>query len=113
VRTLFRVTLFTALAHLGGAALADPPQVFVPSPPGVIPGPVIIQAPAAAYPPAFYRPNPYAVWQGYGVSRQGWFRPRVIYSPGYGPAFYAATGEPYPWLSTHPSWYVPYAGNSP
>ena len=24
------------------------------------------------YPPPFYRPSAYAVWQGYGVSRLGW-----------------------------------------
>jgi hypothetical protein len=112
VRALLSLAVLTALAHLGAPALADPipPRPLVVfTPPGGLPV-AGIPAPLITYPPPQALPNPYGVWQGYAPSRQGWFRPRVIYQP-YGYPFYAATGEPYPWVGTHPSWFIPYAGN--
>ncbi len=53
--------------------------------------------PVAAAPLAvdFVRPNPYDVWQLYGVDRFGYFRPRVVpTSTGYR---YLFNGSPFPW----------------
>jgi len=56
--------------------------------------------PVVEVPPAFCRPNRYAVWQYYDVDRQGRFRPLVINSP-YG-AYYLYNGEPYYWVPIYP-----------
>ena len=50
--------------------------------------------------PMYYRTSHYAVWQFYGVDRQGRFRPRVIWGP-HG-AYYLDNGQPFPWVTTHP-----------
>jgi hypothetical protein len=55
------------------------------------------------------RTSRYAVWQNYGVDRQGIFRPRVLYTPDG--AFYTIDGRPYPWLTTHPLYWMPYASD--
>ena len=55
------------------------------------------------------RVNRYAVWQNYAVDRQGYFRPRVIYTPDG--AFYYYDGRPYLFLSTHPLNFMPYASD--
>jgi hypothetical protein len=48
-----------------------------------------------------------SVWQLYGVDITGRFRPRVIHSP-YG-AYYLYNFAPYPWTTTNPLQYMPYA----
>jgi hypothetical protein len=61
--------------------------------------PVLIEPqpmPVMSFPP---RRSYYAVWDLYGVTPSGQFRPRVIYSP-HG-AYYLYNGEPYPWVTTH------------
>ena len=55
------------------------------------------------------RVNRYAIWQNYAVDRYGYFRPRVIYTPEG--AFYYYDGRPYPYLTTHPLNFMPYAGD--
>ena len=55
------------------------------------------------------RVNRYAIWQNYAVDRYGYFRPRVIYTPEG--AFYYHDGRPYPYLTTHPLNFMPYAGD--
>jgi hypothetical protein len=42
-----------------------------------------------------------------GVTQTGRYRPRVILSPGG--SYYYYNGEPYPWVSTHGSNFMPYA----
>jgi hypothetical protein len=58
---------------------------------------------------AWGRVNRYAVWQNFAVDRHGYFRPRVIYTPEG--AFYYYDGRPYPYLSTHPLNFMPYASD--
>jgi hypothetical protein len=79
------------------AAAADSPEPLPP--PRVLPQ-------ATAEPPVVTRCNPYDVWQFYGVDRQGFFRPVVVYSP-YGP-YYRYNGEPFPWAPTHQLDFMPY-----
>jgi hypothetical protein len=55
------------------------------------------------------RVNRYAIWQNYAVDRYGSFRARVIYTPEG--AFYYYDGRPYPYLTTHPLNFMPYAGD--
>jgi hypothetical protein len=54
----------------------------------------------------FPRRSYYAVWDLYGVSRNGHFRPRVIYAPQG--AYYLYNGEAYPWVTTHELDIMPY-----
>jgi hypothetical protein len=67
--------------------------------PGAVPGPVA--APVAPAMPLYYRRSAYEVWQYYGVDRQGYFKPLVIYPPG-GHAFNAYSGKPFPWAAVYP-----------
>jgi hypothetical protein len=62
---------------------------------GPVYGPPVMET-RPAYP---VRRNPYDVWQYYGVGHQGFFRPRVVYSP-YG-SYYLYNGQPYPWAPVH------------
>ena len=55
------------------AAAQDPPQDDPLPPPRVVAQP--IESPVILTPPAFVRPDRYAVWQNYGVDRRGRFRP--------------------------------------
>lgn len=64
-----------------------------------------VPAPVVLYP--IYRVSAYAVWDHYGVDRNGYFKPRVIATPAG--AFYSYTGKPYPWTSTNSRNYMPYA----
>lgn len=83
---------------------ADPPQETPLPAPRVVPHsgePVPIMLP-----PAFVRPDRYAVWQYYGVDRRGRFRPLVIGSP-HGP-YYLSTGKPYPFALLHSMNWLPY-----
>src|SRR5947209_8212483 len=78
------------LASLGLLAVplttwaAEPPPELVPPP---IPAPMM-----------FSQPNPYDVWQAYGVDRYGRFRPLVVLTPA-GP-FRVADGAYYPFMPT-------------
>jgi hypothetical protein len=52
-------------------------------------------------------PGTREVWQYYGVDSTGRFRPLVVNSP-LG-AYYLYNGHPYPWTTTRPGSYMPYA----
>jgi hypothetical protein len=84
---------------LGGAAWAGDP--VLPSP-----RPLVMDV---VGPVSYVRPDPYAVWQNYGVDRQGRFRPLV--APSYDGYRYVATGDPYPWWPSHPRYFTPQMGN--
>ena len=94
-RSLVRLTVLAALVSVPGAGRADalppPRQVLTPVAP-----PLVFLPPPSAY----YRVSAYAPWQNYGVDRQGFFRPLVVYEPGYG-AYYRYNGQPYPWMTTN------------
>jgi hypothetical protein len=68
-----------------------------------------LQPPPYEFP---HRKSHYAVWEYYAVSRDGHFRPRVVYS-GNSNAYYLYNGEPYPWMSTHQLDIMPYVVDSP
>jgi hypothetical protein len=94
------LVLTTAMAlGLCGQTPADdtlpPPQPVLEAPPSYF-----ISA------PPYMRRSAYEVWQNYGVDRQGFFRPLVVYSP-YG-AYYRYNGAPYPWTTTRPLDWMPY-----
>jgi hypothetical protein len=63
---------------------------------------------ASPYPPAGYRPSAYQVWQNYGVTYNGWLRPRVIQSD-LG-SYWLYNGAPYPYASTWPGRHMPSIG---
>jgi hypothetical protein len=91
-----------------GAAAADPPPAeILHAPQKVEPAPV---APVWVYPVPpplpYQRINRWDVWQNYGVDRQGYWRPRVAYTP-YG-AFYLFNGQPYPYTAIHQRDFMPY-----
>jgi hypothetical protein len=79
--------------------LLPPPRLVMP------PGDNLI--PFAYVPPHVPRWGTRDVWQFYGVDGSGRFRPRVIHSP-YG-AYYATNGADYPWTTTRPMLFMPYA----
>jgi hypothetical protein len=104
-------TLLSALVGgvlLGGVASAQEP-IPAPTPAPYQPVPLYYQ-PVPAYQPVPVphgmplgyggRINYLDVWQDYEVSRQGRFRPLVIYSP-YG-AYYRYNHQPYPWAPVEP-----------
>jgi len=93
-RSLVRLTVLAAILIVADATRAEP----LPTP-RTVPAPT---APPVFFPPpeAYYRVSAYAHWQNYGVDRQGYFRPLVVYQPGYG-AYYRYNGQPYPWLTTN------------
>jgi hypothetical protein len=73
-----------------------------------------LPAPTTATPiehptPIFFRINYSDVWQNYAVDRNGFWRPRVIYSP-WG-AYYRANGVAYPWAEIHGLYFTTYAGD--
>jgi hypothetical protein len=88
-----RVALAGAVVMVGAAARADDPVLPSPRPLAVQP----------VMPPSFVRPDPYAVWQNYGVDRRGYFRPMVV--PSLDGPRYLATGDPYPWWKEHPRYF--------
>jgi hypothetical protein len=96
----FRGALVGALLMLAGSAWADEP---------VLPSPRPLRT-EVVVPLSFVRPDPMAVWQNYDVDRRGRFRPLV--APIYGEFRYVATGEPYPWWQSHPTWMKPVMGNA-
>ena len=93
--------LTVALAAIGGANLAaDEPL----PPPRTTPGePVVI----VQTPPIVYRASKYEVWQYLAPDRQGRFRPRVVYTPEG--SYYMYSGQPYPWTTSQPQYFLPYA----
>jgi hypothetical protein len=84
------VFLTGSLLLLGGPASAAEPGEPLPVPRVVMP------APQYVYP----RVSQYEVWQYYGIDRQGYFKPLVVYSP-YG-SYYRYDGRPFPWVANHP-----------
>jgi hypothetical protein len=76
------------LPPVGGATFFAMPSAgrpLPPMPPGLPPG---------------YRPSAYQVWQYYGLSYQGWLRPRVIQANGTG--YYLYNGYPFPYVNVYP-----------
>ena len=67
----------------GGATYLVQPRVLMPPPPFT-----------------YYRPSAYQVWQYYGVTYSGYFRPRVLNTGNSG--FYLYRGLPYPWVNNYP-----------
>ena len=106
-RPLVRLIVLAALGSIPGAGRADslPPPRPVPIP---VAPPVVFLPPPSAY----YRVSAYAHWQNYGVDRQGYFRPLVVYEPGYG-AYYRYNGQPYPWLTTNSLNVQPFSVGTP
>src|SRR5579875_29050 len=76
---------------------------------GVLPpaGKPVPSLPLAAlpYPVPGYQPSAYQVWQNYGVTRNGWLRPRVLQMPCGG--YWAYNGAPYPYVYTWPGKHMP------
>ena len=93
---LVRWSVLAAVLIVSGAGRADPLPPPRPVPAPAAP-PVVFLSPH----PAYYRVSAYAHWQNYGVDRFGYFRPLVVYEPGYG-AYYRYNGQPYPWMTTNP-----------
>jgi hypothetical protein len=95
------------------AQVLPPPRVLPPVPVfgGVLPpaGRPIPTLPLAASPIPVpgYQPSAYQVWQNYGVTYNGWLRPRVIQNPYDGYGFWAYNGAPYPYVYTHPGRNMP------
>jgi hypothetical protein len=56
---------------------------------------------ASPYPPPGYQPSAYQVWQNYGITYNGWLRPRVIQNSAYG-GYFLYNGAPFPYVSTMP-----------
>ncbi len=80
--------LVVASLLCGSAAMAaEPPILPAPTP---LPGPpMVVLDPTVD----FIRSDPRAVWQNYGISNLGLFRPVVVQAP-YG-SFYRDTGTPF------------------
>ena len=57
--------------------------------------------------PAYPQPGTREVWQYYGIDSRGRFLPRVMYHPSG--SFNLQTGERYPWTTTRPTQFMPYA----
>jgi len=98
----------SVLAALTFVALAMPIRAADPPPEAPAPAPAadetlgqpnLLQPNPVPVPTAYFRVSRYAVWQYYGVARNGTFRPLVVDTP-YG-AFYRANGRPFPWVPTH------------
>jgi hypothetical protein len=101
IETIMRPILARALLlgafGLATAKAAEPPTL--PPPDVVIPAPV--------YYPMPYRVSRYEVWQYLGPTRQGFFRPRVIFhSDG---AYYYYDGIPAPGAALRSHLIMPYA----
>lgn len=90
------------------AQVLPPPHILPPGsmvrgvlPPAGRPLPTLPLA-ALPYPVPGYQPSAYQVWQNYGVTYNGWLRPRIMQMPydGYGVWLY--NGAPYPYVYTRP-----------
>jgi hypothetical protein len=105
---IFLGSFFCFLFVVGRLPAFDEPQPEkLPLPKEASPE-LIEPEPMPPMPPMLFPPrrSSYAVWDFYGVGRDGHFRPLVIYSP-YG-AYYLYNGEPYPWVITHQTDFMPY-----
>jgi hypothetical protein len=104
------LALFALLALAGGEARAQvlpPPRVLPPAPivyGGVLPPPVrpmpTLPLAASPIPVPGYQPSAYQVWQNYGVTYNGWLRPRVFQYDDTG--YWLYNGAPYPYVYTWP-----------
>lgn len=110
------LALFAALALSQGEARAQvlPPPRVVPEPMnhrlyGVLPpaGKPLPTLPLASlpYPVPGYQPSAYQVWQNYGVTYNGWLRPRIYQTP-YG-SYWLYNGAPFPYVYTMPGRHMP------
>jgi len=99
LRSAFRA--FLGLSLFPTALRGEPPAI-----PPAAPSPVLV-VPAA---PVFAQPNPYDVWQAYGVARDGHFRPLVVLTP-TGP-YRVIDGAYYPFLPTQQRDVVPMVTDS-
>jgi hypothetical protein len=90
-----RKIVASGLVLLGGVAWSAEPGGTVLPAPRVVPGEVVV-VPSVEY----VRPNPYDVWQNYGVNRFGQFRPLVAPSPDG--LRYVYNGVRYPWWQNYP-----------
>lgn len=102
-----------ALAHseVRAQVLLPPPHILPPAsmvrgvlPPAGRPMPVLPLA-ALPYPVPGYRPSAYQVWQNYGLTYNGWLRPRIYQTP-YG-AYWLYNGAPFPYVYTMPGRHMP------
>jgi hypothetical protein len=103
-----------ALAHSEvRAQVLPPPRVLAPAPTplysGVLPprGRPVPTLPLAASPIPVpgYQPSAYQVWQNYGVTYNGWLRPRIFQVPQGG--YWLYNGAPYPYVYTWPGKHRP------
>jgi hypothetical protein len=110
------LALFAVLALARGEVRAQvlPPPHILPSNPmllGVLPpaGKPVPTLPLAAlpYPVPGYQPSAYQVWQNYGVTYNGWLRPRIMQNPYDGYGIWLYNGAPYPYVYTHPGRHMP------
>jgi len=109
------LVLFVVLGLTNGdvrAQVLPPPRVVqgtIPSLYGVLPpaGKPVPTLPLASLPYAVpgYQPSAYQVWQNYGVTYNGWLRPRIYQTP-YG-SYWLYNGAPFPWASTMPESHMP------
>ncbi len=107
-RRLLSTALFVTLAWAGGRVGAQtlPPPRVLPNEQAMPPVlPRVGQAlPPMPLPPVYYRPSAYQVWQYYGRTYSGQFRPRVIDATGG--AYYFYRGIPFPWVRVYPGEYA-------
>jgi|GEM_PF-1881696 hypothetical protein len=95
------------------AQVLPPPQVLPAGsmvrgvlPPAGKPVPTLPLA-ASPCPVPGYQPSAYQVWQNYGVTYNGWLRPRVVQSPYDGYGYWSYNGAPYPYVYTRPGRHMP------
>ncbi len=55
---------------------------------------------ASPVPPPGYQPSAYQVWQNYGLTYNGWLRPRIMQTP-YG-GYWLYNGAPFPYSYVMP-----------
>jgi hypothetical protein len=101
--------LGVSLACSSPARSDDPPALeSLPHPQKSTPEAIVIEE--APFNSLYLRTSRYDVWQYYGVDRTGHWRLRVVLSP-YG-AYYLFNGQPFPWVSSHPTEVTPIIGNA-
>lgn len=55
---------------------------------------------ASPFPPPGYQPSAYQVWQNYGLTYEGWLRPRIFQTPQGG--YWLYNGAPFPYVYVMP-----------
>jgi hypothetical protein len=104
------VVLTCSTSHLSGQTLPPPrplPSDGAAAQPVLPPVQIMPGMPPGAHPlpylppglPPGYRPSAYQVWQGYGLTYQGYLRPRVFQAM-YGG--YYINGYPFPQVHVYP-----------